>query len=208
MLTRILLYCGILSSLLYVGLCIVVPMQYPGYSSFTQTISELSAIGAPTRVIWTIPGIAYTLLIAAFGFGMIRSSGPNRPLHISGILMTAYGIIGLAWSVAPMHQREVLAAGGGSVSDTMHLVMAAISSLFMMIAMGFGAAAFNRTFRWYTVASILTLLFFGTLTSLDAPKVQLNQPTPWLGVWERIMIGVFLVWVIVVVRILLGKKKK
>jgi hypothetical protein len=40
---RILLLCGILSSLLYVAMLIFVPMQYEGYNSFTQTISELSA---------------------------------------------------------------------------------------------------------------------------------------------------------------------
>ena len=46
---RTLLVCGILSSLLYVAMTIFVAMQWEGYSSISQTISELSAIGAPTR---------------------------------------------------------------------------------------------------------------------------------------------------------------
>jgi hypothetical protein len=38
---------------------------------------------------------------------------------------------------------------------------------------------------------------FGSLVGLDASKVQANLPTPWVGVWERISIGVFLLWVMV-----------
>jgi hypothetical protein len=46
---KALLVCGILSSLLYVVMNVFVPMQWQGYSSASQTVSELSAIGAPTR---------------------------------------------------------------------------------------------------------------------------------------------------------------
>jgi len=30
---------------------------------------------------------------------------------------------------------------------------------------------------------------------LDQPRLAANLPTPWMGVWERINIGVFLLWV-------------
>ena len=49
LLVRISLICGIASSLLYVAMNVFVPMQWEGYSSASQTVSELSAIGAPTR---------------------------------------------------------------------------------------------------------------------------------------------------------------
>ena len=32
---------------------------------------------------------------------------------------------------------------------------------------------------------------------VDAPRIAANLPTPWIGVWERINIGVFLLWVVV-----------
>jgi hypothetical protein len=35
------------------------------------------------------------------------------------------------------------------------------------------------------------------------PGVGANQPTPLLGVWERINIGVFLLWMIVLAIVLL-----
>ena len=76
---KILLICGIVSSLLYVAMNVFVPMQWEGYSSASQTVSELSAIGAPTRPLWVPLGVAYTLLVAAFGWGVWASARQNRP---------------------------------------------------------------------------------------------------------------------------------
>jgi len=192
---KILLICGILSSLLYAAMNVFVPMQWPAYSSASQTVSELSAIGAPTRSLWIPFGILYTLLTAAFGWGVRMSAGRNRFLRMAGDSMILYGVIGLGWP--PMHQRDVLAAGGGTLTDTLHLTWAAISVLFMLLAMGFGAAAFGKRFRVYSIATMVTLAAFGMLTSLDAPRVSANLPTPWAGVRERLNIGVFLLWVVV-----------
>jgi hypothetical protein len=207
MMGKILLTCGILSSLLYIAMLIFVPMQYEGYNSITQTISELSAIGAPTRPIWVPLGIFYTLLIAAFGWGIRQSADDNHHLRTSGNLLFAYGIIGLGWVFAPMHRREVLAAGGGAISDTMHLVMGAVSNLFMMISMGFAAAAFGKRFRFYTIITILTLFTFGILTGMSAPDVNANRPTPWVGLYEIIMLGVFFLWTVVLAIILMRREK-
>lgn len=204
---KALLFCGILSSLLYVAMLIFVPMRYEGYNSISQTISELSAIGAPTRSLWVPLGIVYTLLIAAFGWGIRLSAYDNRRLYISGTLLAIYGIIGIGWVFAPMHRREVLAAGGGTISDTMHLVMGAVSNLFMMVSMGFAAAAFGKKFRFYTIATILTLLTFGILTGMRAPDVNANRPTPFVGIIEMIMLGVFLLWTLVLASILLYEKR-
>ncbi len=201
------LICGLLSSLLYVAMLIFVPMQYEGYNSASQTISELSAIGAPSRPLWVPLGIVYTLLIAVFGWGIRQSAFQNRKLRIAGDLLFIYGIIGIGWVFAPMHQREVLAGGGGTISDTMHLVMGAVSNLFMMSAMGFAAAAFGKRFRLYTIITIVSLLTFGILTGMSAPDVNANRPTPWVGIYEIIMLGVFLLWVVVLAIILLKKEK-
>src|SRR5215211_3839821 len=100
---KILLVCGIVSSLLYVGMNVFVPMRWEGYSSVSQTVSELSAIGAPTRALWVALAAVYTLLVLAFGCGVWLSAGRNRRLRIVGGLMIASGIIGPFWP--PMHLR-------------------------------------------------------------------------------------------------------
>src|SRR5580765_7400725 len=200
---KALLVCGILSSLLYVAMTILVAMQWEAYSSVSQTISELSAIGAPTRSLWAVPGAIYTLLVTAFGFGVWTSAGRIRALRIAGGLILAYGALGVLWPFAPMHLRETLAAGGGTLSDTMHLVLASVTVLLMLLAISFAAAAFGTRFRVYSLA---ILAAFGALTFLEAPKIAANLPTPWIGVWERINIGAFLLWVVVLATTLLRVK--
>jgi hypothetical protein len=205
-LRKILLICGILATLLYVAMNVFIPMRWEGYSCASQTVSELSAVDAPTRPLWFVPGVIYTLLMAAFGFGVWQSAARNRPLRIAGILFIINGIIGLFWP--PMHQRDVLAAGGGTLTDTMHIIFSFVTVFLFLLEMGFGAAAFGKRFRMYSFATILIALAFGVLTGLDSPGISANSPTPWIGVWERINIGVYLVWVVVLTVILLRAEKR
>lgn len=198
----LLLVCGIASSLLYVGMNVFVPMWWPAYSSFSQTVSELSALGAPTRSIWVPFGLLYTVLITAFGWGVLDSAGHNRRLRIVGVLLVVYGLFGVAWP--PMHMREVLAAGGGTLTDTLHITWAMVTVVLMLLAIAVGSVALGPRFRQYSFVTIAILAVCGLLTSRAAPGVGANLPTPWIGVWERINIGVFLLWVIVLAAMLLS----
>jgi hypothetical protein len=200
-LTWLLLVSGILSSLLYGAMLVFVPMQWAGYSSASQTVSELSAIGAPSRSLWVPLGVVWTLLYLVFGWGVWRSAGRNRGLYAVGGMIIAVGIFSLFWP--PMHQREVLAASGATLTDTLHIVWTAVNGILTLLAMGFGAAALGRRFRLYSVATMLVLLAAGALTARAAPGVDANLPTPWIGVWERINIGAWLLWVIVLASALL-----
>ena len=199
---KVLLICGILSSLLYGAMNIFVPMQFEGYSSASQTVSELSAIGAPTRPIWVPLGAIYTLLFAAFGLGVLMSAGKSRPLRITAVLIIVYGVISLAWPFAPMHLR----GAEFTLTDAMHIALGMVTILLMLLMIGFGAAAFGKPFRIYSISSLVILLAFGALTGMDAPRIKENLPTPWIGVWERIFIGVFLLWIVVLAIALLQKK--
>ena len=190
MIRKVQLICGILSSLLYVAMNVFVPMQWEGYSIASQTVSELSAIGAPTRQLWLLLVIPYNLLVVAFGWGIWLSAGRNRPLHVVGGLMIANGVIGIFWP--PMHLR----GAEFSLTDTLHIVFSIVTVLIFMLEIGFGAASFGKRFRLYSIATMVILVLFGALTGLDGPRIAANLPTPWVGVWERISIGAFLLWVV------------
>jgi Protein of unknown function (DUF998) len=206
MLTQALLVCGIASSLLY-GVIIWV-IRYKGYSPISQTVSELSAWGVSTRTLWIALAAVYTVLVSAFGFGVWASAGGKRNLRVVGGLLVAYGMLGVLWPFAAMHQRQVLAAGGSTLADTGHLVLAGTTVLLMFAAMAFGAGAFGKRFRAYSIATIAILLVFGALTSADASRVAANLSTPWVGLWERINIGVFLLWVVVLAIALLRRTQE
>ena len=197
---KALLVCGVASSLLYAAM--IWGIRYEGYSPISQVPSELTAIGAPTQALWARLGWIYTVLITAFGIGVWKSAGGNRALRLVGGFILAQASLALLWPFAPMHQREVLAAGGGTPSDTLHQVLAAVTVFLMFLAIGFGATAFGTRFRLYSIVTIVVLLLFGGLTFLEAPRLQMNLPTPWIGLWERINISVFLMWVVVLAAVL------
>ena len=185
------LVCGILSSVLYVAMNAFIPMRWEAYSSASQTISELSAIGAPTRALWMVLGIVYTLLVAAFGWGIWTLTLGERRLRLAGALLIAMGVFGLFWP--PMHLRGTQR----TLTDAMHLVWAIVTLLLMLLVMGFAAAALGGWFRLYTAATMAIFVVFGTLTGVAGPRIAANLPTPWIGVWERINVGIYMLWVAV-----------
>ena len=174
LLNKLLFACGILSSLLYVAANIFVPMQYPGYSLASHTVSELSAIGTPTRQLWVQLLSVYSILVLSFGWGIWRSAGNNRRLRIVGMLIAPYAIVGIFWP--PMHQRDVLAAGGGTLTDTFHIAFTFITVPLMLLVMGFSAASFGKTFRVYTIISLVMVIGFGVLTGLASPRMEADLP--------------------------------
>lgn len=202
MLRNTLLVCGILSSLLFIVMNVLLPMEWDAYSSASQTVSELSAIDAPTRAQWLKLGMVYTLLVITFGIGVAASAHQNHPLRVTGFLIIAYGVVGFAWPYAPMHLR----GAGFSFTDIMHLNLAVISFMLMLLSMGFGAAALGIWFRVYSILSLIILFVAGVLTSLNVPQIFADLPTPRVGIWERMGIGVFLVWIIVLALTLLYRR--
>jgi len=198
--------CGVFASLLYIAMNIFIPFLYEGYNWITQTVSELSAVDAPTRPLWFVLGIMYSLLVAAFGWGVFKSADQKKSLRIVGILLVINGLLSFTWS--PMHQREILAAGGGTFTDVWHIVMSMITILLMFLSIGFAATAFGKAFRVYSIATIVVFIVFGVLTSMEAPNIDKNGPTPYIGLWERINIAAFMVWMLVFAVILLRFEKK
>jgi hypothetical protein len=204
-LTRLLLLCGILSSLFYSAMLVFVPLAWPTYASASQTVSELSAIGAPTRELWISLGRVWTLLYVAFGWGVWRAARSKRSLRFVGGALVAAGVFGAFWP--PMHQREVLATGGATLTDTLHLVWTMVNGLLTLAAMAVATATLGNGFRRYSLATMVALVAAGALTSVQAPGVEANLPTPWVGVWERINIGAWLLWVLVLATLLLRRAR-
>ena len=215
---KTLLACGIVSSLLYAAMNVFVAAQWSAYSSISQTVSELSAIDSPTRGLWVPLGFVWGALLLAFGYGvwLTATAGPprltegsaepaprtnSRPLQIAAALLMIYAAFGFFWP--PMHLRPVLAAGGGTLTDTLHIVWTAISAVLVMLAMGFAAAFFGTPFRVYSIVTIVAMFALGWLTGTYAPAIQANLPTPWVGVWERVLIAFEMLWFMALAAMLL-----
>jgi len=66
----------------------------------------------------------------------------------------------------------------------------------------------GKRFRLYTITTWVVFILFGVLTFLESPGIEANLPTPHIGLWERINMGAFLLWVMVFAIMLLQKMKE
>jgi hypothetical membrane protein len=199
MVRKVLLICGIVSSVLYIAVDVLGTLRYPGYRYTEQQFSELTAAGSPVRLLMiALSVIPYTLLVAAFAGGVWTSAAPKRAGRITGTMLLGYAAFGMAGGLfSPMNTREALAAGERGLRNAMHPPLTAVMSLFILLAMGFGAMLLGKRFRYYSYATIAILIVCGVLTSLQVGKMQANQPTPWMGLTERINIYATMLWVAV-----------
>jgi hypothetical protein len=192
---KVLLGCGIVSSILYVVTLFLGATRWEGYSSFSQTISELFAIGAPSRPFVVPYLVVYDLLLYAFGVGVWESAEKKRVLRVAAALIIAKEVFGLVATVySPIHLRGV----DGTLTDNLHGILTAVGVFLCMFpAMGFAAAAFGKRFRFYSIGTMLIFVVCGIMGFLYIPLIAANQPTPWLGVWERINSFSYMLWIMV-----------
>ena len=78
MLRKASLACGVVSSPLYVAILVLAPALWVNHSSASQTVSELFAIGAPSRPIVVPLLLTYDVLVVAFGLGGKGDTSPGR----------------------------------------------------------------------------------------------------------------------------------
>src|SRR5918995_1832750 len=198
-LRKVLLICGILASLLYVATDILAGMLWEGYSFSSQAISELSAIGAPTRPLVVTLGIIYDMLLIAFGLcvWVIVGGGQRRrgALRLIGGVLVVIGAIGFVWApLFPMHLR----GAEMTFTDTMHWAIAGMVVLLILVMITLGAIAYRRWFRLYSIGTLATLLLVGMWSIfVGGAQIAAQESTPFFGVTERITVYGYLAWVAV-----------
>jgi hypothetical protein len=144
---KVLLGCGVLSSMLYMAANLLGARRWRDYRLASHTVSELSAIGAPSRTLVAPLLTAHGALVIPFGLGVWESARGRRGLRVTGALLMALGSSDLPAPLFPMHRREALARGERSGTDTMHIIVTSANSLLILPAIGFGSTALGRRFR-------------------------------------------------------------
>lgn len=124
-------------------------------------------------------------------------------MRVVSVVVLFDAVFGFFWP--PMHQREIIAAGGGTITDTLHLVWAFVHLTLMLLMIGFGSSVLGKGFRIFSLAIVLIFIVFGILTTGESAGIEANLPTPYIGIWERINIGSYMIWIIVFAIMLLKR---
>jgi len=187
---KLLVSCGIISSLLYLGTDWLAGRLLKGYSFTAQSISELSAAGSPTRSLVVSLTFVAGLLLIAFGIGVWKVTGQTLlPRIVSGLLIgnVLVGLIAIIFFPTRFGERPIF----GSIG----VVLMFFSVLFFILGMVVGAMAFSGWFRVLSIAIpstyiLLAILRFATVTTSSTGEV-----VSLIGAQERTMSYSFLFWV-------------
>jgi len=192
MVRKVLLVGGVLSSLLYViSIDVIAALGYPDYHNYAdQMVSELFAVGAPTRTLMVWCSIAYNVLVFVLAMGVWASAGGKRATRFTAAALVGYGAISTAGLLLfPMDIRGTVE----SQRDSLHIVATIVMSMFIVAMMAFGGGAHGKRFRIYSLATIATVIVFGVWAGVLARPMP--GPTPWLGLAERVNIYATMLWV-------------
>lgn len=198
---RALLVCGVIASVLRFVIDRLAGTLWKGYSFVFQSISELTAVGAPTRSFVVSVEIIWGLLMIAFGLGVWRMADQNVALRVTAVLLIGNAIITLVVAAfAPARY-----SGTPSVNaSTANVVFGATGMVFFVLAIAFGGAAFHG---WFRVLSFGILLAYVVLTVVglvaSGGSIPSGEHRPTTGVQERTMMYGYLVWVAVLALVLL-----
>ena len=188
---KALLLCGIVSPSLYALADVLAGTRWAGYSFRDYTISELGAIGAPSRPLFAILLIPTYLLLGAFGVGVWNASAGRRRLRSAGGLIVALAVLALAvGQFVPMRPRGT----DQGLAGALHVIEGMVAMLILFTAMGLAAASLGRRFRSYTIATLVLIVAFGAWTGMKSQGIEAGLPTLWLGVVERIWWYAYQLW--------------
>lgn len=187
----LLLVCGIISPILYFGTDMFAGLTYPGYSFTSQAISELFAIGAPTSGFVVSLFTLSSLLLLAFSIGVWRSSYGSRAIRLTALMFAGNAVNGLVlWNVYPMHMRGAEA----TFTDVMHVLLAGVGVVFVLLAVCIVALSSRGWLRIYSVMAIMVLLVPGAIVFMTIPGLTMGEPTPYVGLTERISTYGYYLW--------------
>jgi hypothetical membrane protein len=184
---------GIAAVGLYVGTTLLGGILDPQYSQVGNAISELTGSMAPDRALLAPLYIGYNVLLLGFGYALFRAAAGGILFPVAVVLLALAALSGIGQVTAFRMDSD------GSAQTTVgmiHLVLVGVSSvLCLTIAILYGVA-----FRGVPTLRRLSRYSFATAAGLvlTAPLAAGSIGTDLMGLFERITIGVFMLWVVVV----------
>ena len=194
MLRKTLLYCGVVAPVLYVITAIVGAALRNDYSHIVNAISELISNGAPNKAVLDIVFNIYNTLLLAFAIG-----GYTALKHAPRICRIAMGIfigiqiLSFSWGFFPMDPLGTKATFAGTMHNVLGGVVA-FATILMPLLMGLGFKKLHGSNSYSTYAFISSfIIFVSGLTGV----ILSAQGILVFGLFERITIGTYEVWVFV-----------
>jgi len=194
MLRKILIYCGIAAPVLYVITAIVGAAVRNDYSHIVNAISELISNGAPNKAILDIVFNIYNALLLAFAIGAFYAlKNSPRFCRIAMGLLIGIQILSFSWGFFPMDPMGSQATFAGTMHNVLGGIVA-LATIIMPLLMGLGLRQMDG-FQGYVKYSFISsaIIFVSGLTGV----ILAGQGIHLFGLFERITIGTYELWLFV-----------
>jgi hypothetical protein len=192
---------GILAPLFYIIPTIVGGLLRPGYNHLTNSVSDLLVSGAPNKIYIVGPFTLYPIFLCIFGFGLF-SVLKSQPMPLSSktglagfiLIGAVLGVLGiLTMTIFPQDAMGTPM----TIPGLMHLILVAIQAFGAMAAVLLIGLWFkNNGFAGYSIYSIISfalILITGIISIVGAARgIQ------FIGLLQRLNVGVILVWFVVI----------
>jgi hypothetical protein len=186
----LLLTCGIFAPLIYLGTDRLAGSLLKGYSFKAQSMSDLSAVGAPTRALVVALTAVACAFMVAFGMGVWLATGGAFLPRVVAVLLIANAVLGLVAALFFPYRY-----GERPAFSTPGVMLMFLSVLSFLLAMVFGAIAFTGWFRLLSIAIPTGYVLLALLRFRTAGRSSSGEAAVMIGAQERTMSYSFLLWV-------------
>ena len=184
---------GIIGPVIYILAVFIGGAVRNDYSALYNAISELSMADAPNKIILDVLFGIYNIFLLGFGLGAyLDNSTKSRKYNTAMIMLVAIGFLGLLVLIFTQDPRGTPA----TLYGTLHIVLSGITAALTIISILLVGLSFknNAKMKLFTSYSYTTaaLIFI----SGGAGAASLANNGGYGGLFERITIFLFMVWVI------------
>lgn len=169
---RILALVGILGVLCYFLHVLLGQASYPGYRAATQAVSELTAVGAPSRLVATVFSALYGLCMVAFSLGIwtLFRDRISSFFSLGCLLLLGRHLVSFfGYLLFPLAQSGYM----GRWKEVAHLMVTGvvlILSLAALLLIGLGSWKKYRGLSIVSFAGVFFLAAGALLTQLVSPS--------------------------------------
>lgn len=171
---------GVLSLLSYTAAVVFAPLAYPGYDWMAQAVSDLSASGAPSQMLWQqlaslydVCGVVSVTLVCIFIQDKL-----TKTLRVGIYLFAVMNwISSVGYAMFPLSDS----GNAGTFQDIMHIyvvtvlvVLLSIVSLIVIMVGGYRDGRYRSLAIWASIA--LLLMFAGAIGTNIVPREYFGIP--------------------------------
>lgn len=179
---RVLLFFGVLTPILFIGIIILLGALFPGYNHLINHISELGALDSPVAGIMNPLGFMLTgILVVLFSIGLYRAVDFGLVGKLAILCLVIAGIFLSALGFFPCDPQCINISPIARMHDTFSqfLFIALIAAFFLFTFDSHPDESFRKFSRFsFVVAIILAVLGY----------IDLYIETPIPGFTQRIMV--------------------